>query len=157
MGDISDMQKLNDLPTTQCRKWYNNWVQENVKGAVLDVGKSAHWDYGFPTLDINKRKNPTYLGDITERTIFADEAFDVVLCNGLYETVVDPQKMIDEVIRITKQVAIFGFVGERYRPYRYPWKFYQGKESFPHGYKIVHYNLDDYYHFIVITKGNENQ
>lgn len=145
------MKQLTNLPISPCRKWYNDWVEQNAKGAVLDIGKSAHWDYGFSTFDINPKKKPTYVGDICGRTIFADDAFDVVLCNGLYETVSDPQKMIDEVLRITKHTAIFGFVGRNYRPYCYPWKFFELKETFP-GCEIAHYNLDDNYHFIVVTK-----
>lgn len=148
---MTKLRQLTDFPISPCRQWYNEWVQKNATGAVLDIGKSDHWDYGFSTFDINKEKNPTYLGDICERTIFADNAFDVVLCNGLYETVSDPQKMIDEVIRITNRTAIFGFVGEKYRPYCYPWKFFKREEDF-RGCEIAHYNLDDVYHFIVVTK-----
>jgi SAM-dependent methyltransferase len=132
------------------RLWYNEWIKKNIIDgmAVLDVGKSAFWDYGFFTIDTNPILKPTFIGNI-EKTSFPDKTFDVVLCNGMYEFVDNPQKMIDEVLRITKGVAIFGFVGKDYKPYREPWKYYEGKEIFP---SHIKKDFDQEYHFIICQK-----
>jgi len=133
------------LDPSPYRLWYNDWVIKNAHGNILDVGKSTLWDYGVPTFDINSDLKPTYVGNI-EKTDFKDSEFDVVLCNGLYETVDNPQKMIDEVTRISK-LAIFGFVGKDYKPHRKPWKFYEGKETFPLLYAPTDFGKE--YHFII--------
>jgi len=148
---LTKIEKLSDLPASDCRNWYNLWVKENCRGDILDVGKSKHWDYTFPTIDINPDTKPTYIANI-EKTHFLDNTFHVVLCNGIYEFVDNPQKMIDEVLRIAKQVAIFGFVGKDYKPYKKPWKFYEGKEKFPDNVKIINYDFDKEYHFIICHK-----
>lgn len=135
---------------TPYRLWYNDWVKQNAKGKVLDIGKSRYWDYGFPTIDTNAKLKPDFVGNI-EKTEFADESFDTVLCNGMYEFVDDPQKMIDEVMRITKTggTAIFGFVGQDYKPYRKPWRHFAGKENLP-----THMRVDfgQEYHFLICQK-----
>lgn len=143
--------KLDDEPESDCRKWYNVWVWENARGEVLDVGKSKHWDYGFPTIDINPKVKPTFVGNI-EKTNFLDGIFDVVLCNGIYEFVENPQKMIDEVLRITRSKAIFGFVGKDYKPYKKHWKYYAGQEKFPENVKIIKQDFGQEYHFIICHK-----
>ena len=135
--------KKDSIPSPS-RLWYNKWVEKNAKGKVLDVGKSTYWDYGFPTLDINRDLNPTFIGNI-KKTSFPDKTFNLVLCNGMYEFVDDSQKMIDEVLRIGEK-AIFGFVGKEYKPYKKEWKFYEGKERLP---KHTKKDFDNKYHFII--------
>jgi len=137
-------KKISNLDFPESRIWYNDWISKNAKGNVLDVGKSIHWDYGFKTIDINKELNPTHLGNISE-TDFPDNMFDLVLCNGMYECVDDPQKMVDEVIRISKK-AIFGFVGKNYEPYKSDWKFYDNNIKFKG--KVEKKDFNDY-HFII--------
>lgn len=146
-SETVEIKKLIDKPVTTCRLWYNEWIKQNARGNVLDVGKSMYWDYGFPTFDISPKRHPTYLGDI-QKTDFGDGTFDVVLCNGMYEFVDDPQKMIDEVIRITKKggKVIFGFVGKDYKPYKESWKFFEGKESMPPHSRI---DFGQEYHFLI--------
>jgi hypothetical protein len=68
----------------------------------------------------------------------------------MYEFVSNPQKMIDEVWRITKFVAIFGFVGKDYKPYRIPWRYYDGKEIIPSVKMKVDFNYT--YHFIICER-----
>lgn len=148
---LPKIEKLDDLPESECRKWYNIWVWENCRGEILDIGKSKHWDYGFPTFDINPDIKPTFTGNI-EKTHFLDSIFDVVLCNGIYEFVDHPQKMIDEVLRITKSKAIFGFVGKDYKSYKKPWKFYEGKEKFPENIQCIKQDFGKEYHFIICHK-----
>ena len=148
------IKKLSNLESTDYRLWYNRWIEENTVGNlnVLDVGKSKYWDYGFPTIDINSRLKPTFIGNI-EKTNFNDETFDIVLCNGMYEVVDNPQKMIDEVVRITKigGLDIFGFVGKEYKPYRKNWKYFDNKESFGNNlFNKIHFGND--YHFIICRK-----
>lgn len=130
------------------RLWYNKWIEENAFGVVLDVGKSQYWDYEFPTIDTNKKLKPTFVGNI-EKTDFNDNSYDVVLCNGMYEVVDSPQKMIDEVMRITRGVAIFGFVGKGYKPYRKPWKYFDGEEKLPPHEKV---DFGNKYHFLICHK-----
>lgn len=142
--------KLSNLKDHPCRFWYNDWVKVNAIGKVLDVGKSKHWEYGFPTLDINPKLNPTYVANI-KKTDFPDESFDTVLCNGMYELVESPQEMIDEAIRITKKggTAIFGFVGKNFKPYLTNWKYFEGKEKLP---PHERYNIDNEYHFLIVKR-----
>lgn len=146
------IRKLSNLPINSYRLWYNDWVKNNAKGKVLDVGKSTHWDYGFPTIDINPKLNPTFVDNI-EKTNFKDEEFDTILCNGMYELVKRPQKMIYEVLRITKRNGwvIFGFVGRNYKPYCKDWKYYVGKEYFPFNFKIRK-DFGKEYHYIICKK-----
>lgn len=137
-------------PVSPYRLWYNEWVSENAKGWVLDVGKSRFWDYGFPTIDTNKKLKPTFCASI-EKAPFQAETFNVVLANGIYECVENPQIMINEVLRILKTggKAIFGFVGEEYKPYKKDWKYYDFKEKLPK-HEIVSFNNE--YHFLICTK-----
>jgi len=145
------MRALSDSPATMSRQWYNKWVDENAKGEVLDVGKSTHWDYGYPTIDINPKLGPTILGDICNSGLL-DGAYDTVLCNGMYEFVEDPQVMVDEVRRVLKPggVAIFGFVGKDYKPYKKDWKYYDGGINF--GMKVIKKKNFNDYHFIICRK-----
>ena len=145
-----EIKKLIDKPVTPSRLWYNDWVKANTKGNVLDIGKSVYWDYGFPTLDINPKRHPTYLGNV-EHINFPNETFDVVLCNGMYEFVDSPQGMIDEVLRVTKKggKAIFGFVGKDYKPYKKPWKFFEDKEALPPHTRV---DFGSEYHFTICQK-----
>jgi ubiquinone/menaquinone biosynthesis C-methylase UbiE len=133
------------------RLWYNDWVLKNATGKVLDVGKSQYWDYGFQTIDINPTLEPTFTGNI-EDTNFPKNMFDTVLCNGMYECVDSPKKMIDECLRITKQggKVIFGFVGKDYKPYKKDWKFYEGKEYIASTKETKDFNNE--YHFIICQK-----
>ena len=130
-----------DFDPSPYRLWYNKWVKKNARGKVLDVGKSTFWDYGYPTIDTRRSLKPTYVGNI-EKTKFKNNEFDLVLCNGMYEFVENPQKMIDEVLRIGKK-AIFGFVGEEYKPYRKPWHYFDFYEKLPpyecHGFNKMYY------------------
>lgn len=143
----SEIKKLVDKPASPFRLWYNDWVKNNAKGKVLDIGKSLYWDYGLPTLDINPKRHPTFLGSV-EHIDFPDETFDTVLCNGMYEFVDSPQKMIDEVLRVTKKggLVIFGFVGRDYKPYKKPWKFFEGKETLPNHTRV---DFGEDYHYLI--------
>lgn len=134
-----------DSDPSPYRIWYNEWVAENAIGKVLDVGKSQFWDYGFPAIDTDPRLKPTFIGDIS-RTSFPDGCFDWVLCNGMYEWVDDPQKMVDECLRIGKR-AIFGFVGRAYHPYKKDWKFFNENINF-HG-ETERKDFSNSYHFII--------
>ncbi len=144
------IKKLSSDPVSAPRIWYNDWIKENAVGKILDIGKSNHWDYGFATIDINANLNPTYVGDV-QKMDFPNESFDTVLCNGMYEFVDNPQKMIDECLRITKKegTTIFGFVGRDYAPYKKNWKFFNGDEILP-----THERIDfrNNYHFLVCKK-----
>lgn len=141
---------------TEERIWYNNWIKENAKGNVLDVGKSRYMDYGFPTLDVKKELNPTFIGDILH-TDFKENTFDTILCNGVYQEVWRPQMMVDEIYRILKPggIVIFGFPGKDYPPYniyKTDWKFYDNNIDFG-GFKIIETkDFNKHYHFIICQK-----
>lgn len=124
--------KISDQPVDPIRHWYNDWVSKNALGRVLDIGKSRHWDYGFETLDANANLQPTYVGSI-EHTDLPSETFDTVLCNGMYEFVVDPQAMVDAAVRLTKKggTTLFGFVGPNYKPYKRDWKYFDESIQVP--------------------------
>jgi len=141
-----------DSTPSKWRLWYNDWVKENAKGNVLDVGKSRFWDYEFSTIDINPELMPSFIGD-TEKMPFADKTWDMVLCNGMYECVRNPQKMVDEVFRVSKGPIIFGFVGKEFKPYNLnkSWKYYDNNIDF-HGLVSETKNFDNKYHFIICKK-----
>jgi len=143
-----------DLIPSESRLYYNEWVERNAKGIVLDVGKSRYWDYGFPTIDTNKKLNPNYCQDICNSNL-ADDFFDTVLSNGMYEFVSDPQVMVSEVYRILKSggKAIFGFVGKDYPPYRKYWKFYNNNIDLGK-FEILEKKDFNNYHFIICQKSN---
>lgn len=134
------------------RIWYNDWVEKNAKGIVLDVGKSKYWDYEFSTIDINPKLNPTFCDDICNSRL-PNNAFDTILCNGMYEFVSNPLKMMDEVYRILRSggITIFGFVGKGYKPYKKDWKFYEDMDF--GNFKVIEKkNFDNNYHFIICRK-----
>lgn len=130
------------------RAWYNEWLKE-VKGKVLDVGRSTYWEYGFDTIDTNSNLNPTITGDICNSGLPSDE-YDYVLCNGLYEGVKDQQRMVNECIRISKGTVIFGFVGKDYKPYKEDWCYYDNNIEFKN--IIKRKNFGKQYHFIICKK-----
>jgi SAM-dependent methyltransferase len=142
-----------DLIPSKSRLWYNDWVEKNAKGIVLDVGKSTYWEYGFSTIDTNRKLNPTYCQDICNSNL-ASEFYDTVLSNGMYEFVSDPQVMVDEVYRILKSggTAIFGFVGKDYTPYRKYWKFYNDNIDFGEFKILDKKDFGNNYHFITCKK-----
>lgn len=145
------MLRIKDFDPSIARKWYNKWVEKNANGKILDVGKSTFWDYGFDTIDINRRLNPTILGDICNSNIL-DNIYDMVLCNGMYEFIEDPQKMVDEVKRILKinGIAIFGFVTASYKPYKKNWKYYDDDIDFKM--EIMKLKKFSDYYFVVCKK-----
>lgn len=147
-----------DFVPSPNRIWYNEWVSK-INGLVLDVGKSIFWDYSdtpysYKSLDINEDLNPDIVADICDNTLCSG-AFDYVLCNGMFEFVSDPQKMVDEVYRILykKGIAIFGFVGKDYKPYKKDWKFYEeGRIDFGKFKILEKKDFDNNYHFIICQK-----
>jgi len=153
------MKKLKDSVPSPSRVWYNNWISKNAKkGEILDIGKSQFWDYSdlsycYKTMDINPKIKPDFVGDICNNTL-CNEAFDVILCNRMYEFVSDPQKMADEVYRLLKKggTAIFGFVGRDYKPYKKNWKFYEYTIDFKKFEILKQKDFDKNYHFIVCKK-----
>jgi len=134
------------------RAWYNKWVEKNVSGKILDIGKSTFWDYGFETIDINRDLLPSIVGDICGPNRLISDTYDTVLCNGMYEFVEDPQKMVDEVKRILKikGIAIFGFVTAGYTPYKRDWKYYDNNIDFKM--EIIKLKRFSNYYFIVCKK-----
>ena len=146
--------KKDSIPS-DFRLWYNEWVEKNAKGKVLDVGKSRFWDYGFDTIDTNEKLKPTYIQDICASTI-ASDSFDMVLCNGMYECVEDPQKMVDEVMRLLrpKGMVIFGFVGKDYYPYKKGWNSYK-KGDIKFNNILEEKDFDNKYHFIICQSSSQ--
>ena len=150
---IRKLREGSDLSPS--RIWYNNWLERNVSGRVLDIGKSRYWDYGLETIDIDFRRRPDIVGDICKSYLPSD-TYDMVLCNGMYEVVSDPQKMVDEVRRILKPwgKVIFGFVGVNYVPYSDNWRCYNGDIKF--GMEIVESKDFPGYHFIICQRNSAN-
>jgi len=147
------MKELKEVSTpSPSRIWYNNWVDKNAKGNVLDVGKSRFWDYGFPTIDKNKSLEPTFIGDI-QKTAFPDDTFDTILCHGVYQGIEYPQKMVDECMRILKPggTVLFGFVGRGYTPNKREWLFYEEGDIEFKG-VVDKVDQDNQYHFITCKK-----
>lgn len=142
------MKNIKDSVPSPYRQWYNKWVEVNARGKVLDVGKSKYYNYGFPTIDINSKLHPTYTQDICCSTL-PDNAFDVVLCNGMYECVENPQKMINECLRIAQKTVLFGFVGINYKPYKKRWRYYEFREKIPK-HKLINFNGE--YYFLICKK-----
>lgn len=142
------MKMIKEQIPSESRLWYNDWISSHNLGKVLDVGKSWFWDYGFDTIDTNEKLNPTIIGDICNSNI-PDNSYDTVLCNGMYECVSDPQKMIDECLRIAKKQVLFGFVGKDYKRYKNNWKYFDFKEKIPFTHK---HNFGLEYHFFICKK-----
>lgn len=152
------MKIIGNPRISENRVWYNEWVKKNAKGAVLDIGKSKHFDYGFPTLDNNPELNPTYLGDICHSNI-SNNVFDTILCNGMYEFIENPQKMVNECIRMLaiNGLVIFGFVGKGYyvhktTQHRKTYRVYEeGSLVFPADI-VEKKSFGDRYYFIICRK-----
>jgi len=149
---IKELRK--DFVPSPSRLWYNEWVEKNASGNVLDVGKSRYWDYGFPTIDIAKGMKPTFLGDICDSGMETN-CFNTILCNGMLEFVSSPQLMVNEIYRILVPggVAIFGFVGKDYKPYKREWLFYEEGDIDFKDFEITEKkSFDNNYHFITCKK-----
>jgi SAM-dependent methyltransferase len=151
------MKKLKELEPSENRIWYNEWVSK-INGEVLDIGKSKFWDYSdtpyyYKSLDIDEKLCPDIVADICDNTLCSN-CFDYILCNGMFECVNDPQKMVDEVYRILKPkgTAIFGFVGKDYKPYKKDWKFYDNNIDFKNFEILEKKDFDKNYHFIIVKK-----
>jgi len=145
-----------DSNKSEYRVWYNDWVERNVEGSVLDVGKSRFWDYEFPTIDNNAEMSPTYLDDICKCNL-PDNSFDIILCNGVYQMVSEPQGMIDEIYRILKEggKVIFGFAGIEYPRYgqnKIEWRAYKNDADFKEFKIIKKKDFNNEYHFIICQK-----
>lgn len=142
-----------DSTPSPFRRWYNDWISENAKGNILDVGKSRFWDYGFKTIDINPDLKPDVVGDICN-FVLPDNTYDTILCNGMYECVENPLKMMNEVYRMLKVggKAIFGFVGKDYKPYKKDWKFYNKDIDFREFKVLEEKDFDNKYHYIICQK-----
>ena len=150
------LKKVSD--PSPSRLWYNDWISKNVNGMVLDIGKSRYWDYSdtpysYKSLDIEASLNPDIIADICDNKVCYD-SFDYVLCNEMYEFVRYPQKMVDEVYRILvpKGIAVFGFVGKDYRPYKKDWKFYDNNINFDKFKIIKRRDFNKNYHIFVCQK-----
>jgi SAM-dependent methyltransferase len=147
------------LDPSPSRLWYNEWLMSNNLGELLDIGVSTFWDYSglsycYKSVDTNEKLNPSIVGDICSGLVCSD-SFDTVLCNGMYEFVSEPQKMVDEVYKILKKdgKAIFGFVGKDYKPYKRNWKFYEeGDIDFKNFEILEKKDFDNNYHFIICQK-----
>ena len=150
------LKKDSDL--SRYRIWYNEWIEKNVNGIVLDIGKSTYWDYSdipynYKSLDTNKSLNPDIVADICNNTLFSN-LFEFILCNGMYECVNSPQRMVDEVYRLLNNngLAVFGFVGKGYKPYKKDWKYYHNNIDFGKFKIIDKKDFDNKYHFIICQK-----
>ena len=137
---------------TEYRLWYNNLIK-TISGNVLDVGKSQSWNYGFKTIDSNGDLCPDITADICNSEI-PSESYDTVLCNGVFEFVSSPQKMVNEVHRILKPegAAVFGFVGKDFPPYKHDWKFYEDNVDFGKFRIIKRKDFARKYHFIICER-----
>ena len=147
------IKRLREGSVSPYRLWYNEWVQNNAKGAILDVGKSRFWDYGADTIDTNADLKPTFTADILYSSI-SNNIYDTILCNGMFEVVSRPQRLVTECSRILAihGLVIFGFVGKTYYPYKKKWRYYtEGCVTFP--LEIVEKkDFEDKYHFIICRK-----
>jgi len=134
------------------RLWYTNLVKE-LSGNILDIGKSQSWNYGFKTIDSNGDLCPDITGDICNSEI-PSESYDTILCNGMFEFVSSPQKMVNEVYRILKPegTAVFGFVGKDYPPYKDDWQFYEDNIDFGKFKIISRKDFGREYHFITCKR-----
>ncbi len=92
--------------------WYNLW------------GRRANQDL-YHTLDIDKRLEPTIVGDITKRTPIDDSTYDLVICSQTLEHLWDFRAAIAEIYRITRNVAIIDvpFVYKYHREPNDYWRF----------------------------------
>jgi ubiquinone/menaquinone biosynthesis C-methylase UbiE len=56
----------------------------------------------FKELDIDKKRNPDYVGDIMNMNIFDDNTFDVIVCAEVLEHVKNPFVAVNEIMRVLK-------------------------------------------------------
>lgn len=151
------IKQLRSDPPTPYREWYNARVLTLPAARVLDVGRGVYWDYSdvwpqYDVIDSDPGRCPTILGDIT-RSGLPSGAYDLILCNGMYEYVADAPAMVREVHRLlcAGGLALFGFVGFDYRHTRGP-KF-DGDTAIFDGFRIVeqkHFGRE--YHFYLCQK-----
>jgi hypothetical protein len=137
--------------STEFRLWYNEWLEKQNKDLkVLDIGKSAYWDYShlfrdYKTIDINPDLKPDIIGNAEDYPL---EKYDLVLLNGMYEFT-DVKKILNN---IKADRVICGFVTEHYRSYRTPWKYFDGNMEIFKDWKIDEVCDFVKYIYIIISK-----
>ena len=130
--------KLTNDQSTKQREYYNELVtllaSNHPDWYVLDVGVGDYWDYSklwknYTSIDRNDKA--TVKGDICDCSL-PNEAYDLILCNGVYEYVDMVGNMISEVWRMLKPygLAVFGFVGPDYKYDGISTRRYHGEELF---------------------------
>ncbi len=86
--------------------WFEEKLPKFENKRILDVGcsnnKRLNFYKNYVSMDIDPDTNPDFLGDITLKTEFESNYFDVVLCLSLLEHVKNPYKALNEINRILK-------------------------------------------------------
>jgi carbamoyl-phosphate synthase large subunit len=88
----------------------NNYINSDME--VLEIGE--YWEpyigakKMFPdkkifSLDLNTDLKPDFCDDITKKTQFCDERFNIIICLEVLEHTENPIKALEEIIRITKK------------------------------------------------------
>lgn len=77
-----------------------------TKKTVLDAGCGDSVYKGlFPnciSIDMDANRNPDIVADICDLHMFQDSSFDCVLCTEILEHCKEPQKAVDELMRVLK-------------------------------------------------------
>jgi ubiquinone/menaquinone biosynthesis C-methylase UbiE len=105
-------------------RWINYWcqIEEVLKSDACEVleigiGNSLVSDYlkrtgkKVTTLDIEKRLNPDYVGDVRKLSeIFGENQFDIILCSEVLEHIPfeDFEKTLKEIERTTSNKVVIG-------------------------------------------------
>jgi ubiquinone/menaquinone biosynthesis C-methylase UbiE len=90
-------------------------------------------DFSLSTLfeAIEKFPNVMYYGGDATKTRFGDKEFDVSVAGELIEHLKDPNKLLAEMVRITKKRIILSTAKMEYNDPEHLWEF--SKEDFPFG------------------------
>lgn len=99
----------------------------HASGEVLFVGVQDYCRYTnlfsnarrYDTFDIDPSVQPTMVGDICHATNIADETYDWVIFNGMYERVDNPFQAVSELHRVLRSGGLLLF-GAPFKMHAWP-------------------------------------
>ena len=127
----ADTEKLIDIGSG------NGYLLKQIKKAYPKIGLS-----GFDIKDTDTATEYSYIKGNIEALPFEDKSFDVVTCSHVLEHIIDVDKAISELKRITKKTLIIAVPCQRYYYYTLDEhvNFYPFKEKLIHTINIERYD-----------------
>jgi len=154
------IKQLTPDKPTEYRIYYNNKIyalyEKYPNAKILDIGVGSYWNYSevwadYTSIDINGK---AHINKSILDSGLADNSYDIILCNGMYEYIDNIPLMIQEIYRILKPggIALFGFVGIEYKYHGTNGNKYKEEKLFESFKTSETVKFDQKYYYITCTK-----